>query len=304
MRISTARAWDDALMTNEIELLEVLVAPRSEVIGKTLKQDKFRSKYGLNVVALWQGDRVYRTDVGDIVLRGGEALLVHGPRAKIDLLRTDPDWVVLRVDGTEAFRPRKMWVALPILAISLVAAALSIWPISIVMFTGALAIVLTGCLTMDEAYQAVEWQAVFLVAGMLPVGIALTNTGAAKMVGDAVISLLGGSGPLAVIGGLFLVAMTFEQFIPGGSAVPAVMAPIAVAAAQSLHSDPRAFALVIAIATGTSTMTPFAHPVNVLVLGPGSYHFRDYVRAGLPLVLITFVVVMVALPIFWSIGGS
>ncbi len=304
MQVSPAAAEAEALISENVEWLEVLVAPRSDLIGKTLKEIQFRTKYDASVVALWQGDRAYRTDVGGIVLQGGEALLIQGPRAKIDLLRADPNWIVLQLNGAELFRTRKMRIALAILALTLVVAALNVLPIATVMFLGALAMVFTGCLTMDEAYRAIEWKAVFLVAGMLPVGLALIDTGAAKMVGGAVISLLGGFGPLAVLGGLFLVSMTFEQIVPGGSAVPAVMAPIAIAAAEGLHADPRAFALVIAIATGTSTMTPFAHPVNVLVMGPGNYHFRDYVRAGLPLVFVTFVVVMTVLPLFWHIGGS
>jgi di/tricarboxylate transporter len=303
VRISPAIAWDETLTADEIELSEVLVAPRSGVIGKTLKQAQFRTKYGLNVVALWQSDRVYRTDVGDVVLSGGEALLVHGRQAKIELLRTDPDWIVLRVNGTESFRPRKMWVALLILAISLVTAALSSWPVHAVLFVGALVMVLTGCLTMDEAYQAIEWRAVFLVGGMLPVGIALSNTGAATLLGNSLIQVLGGLGPWMVVAGLFFLSAALNQFIPGGSAVPALLVPIAIAAAGRLGADPRAFALVIAIATGTSMLTPFAHPVNVLVMGPGGYRFRDYVRAGLPVVIITFVVVMVTSSILWNIGG-
>jgi di/tricarboxylate transporter len=166
---------------------------------------------------------------------------------------------------------------------------------------GALAMVLSGCLTIDEAYQSIEWRSVFLVGGMLPVGVALAKTGAAQLLGNAIIAGTGHLGPITTIAGLFLVTMALNQFIPGGSAVPAVLAPIAIAAAQGLGSDPRAFALVIAVATGTSLLTPFAHPVNVFVMGPGGYTARDYLRLGWPLVVITFVVVLVTVPIFWHV---
>jgi di/tricarboxylate transporter len=162
---------------------------------------------------------------------------------------------------------------------------------------------LTGCLSMDEAYQAIDWRSVFLVAGMLPIGIALTNTGAAKLLGDAITQLTSGLGPMAIVAGLFLVTTLLNQFIPGGSAVPAVLVPIVIEAARNVGSDPRAFALVVAIATGTSLLTPFAHPVNVLVMGPGGYHFRDFLRAGLPVVVIVFVIIMITLPIFWHVIG-
>ncbi len=250
---------------------------------------------------MWHGGRLHRTGVGELALRGSETLLVYGPREKLNVLRADEDWIVLATDDTTPVRPAKMGLALAILAAALVAAVVSPWPTAPVLFLGALAMVLTGCLTMDEAYQAIEWRSVFLVGSMLPVGLALSSTGAAKLLGDAITQSLGAAGPLAVVAGLFLVTMALNQFIPGGSAVPAVLVPIGIAAAQGLGSDPRAFALVIAVATGTSMLTPFAHPVNVMVMGPGGYTFRDYVRTGLPLVVTTLIAVLVTLPLFWGV---
>ena len=181
--------------------------------------------------------------------------------------------------------------------------AVSGWPASLVLFIGALTMIMAGSLSMDEAYQAIDWRSVFLVAGMLPVGIALTNTGAAKLLGDTITQVTAPLGPMAVVAGLFIVTTMLNQFIPGGSAVPAVLTPIAIEAAHNVGSDPRAFALVVAIATGTSMLTPFAHPVNVLVMGPGGYHFRDFLRLGLPMVILIFAVVMITLPLFWHVGG-
>ncbi len=302
VRISATAPAEESFKARDAELLEVMVAPRSEVIGKTLKQTQFRAKYGMNVVALWQRNRFFRTDVGDVVLHGGEALLVHGPREKIHMLASDPDWLALRVDGSKRYRPGKMRIALLILAATLTAAAVGPWSVSLVLFLGALGMLLSGCLTMDEAYQAVDWRSVFLVGGMLPVGIALSNTGAAALLGEVLIRILGGMGPGIVAAELFVITAILTQFLPGGSAVPALLAPIAIAAAQQLGADPRAFVLVVAIATGTSMLTPFAHPVNAVIMGPGGYRFRDYVRTGLPVVILVFLVVMLALPIFWNIS--
>jgi di/tricarboxylate transporter len=302
VRISPAVPWDKSLTSGRYKLIEVLVAPRSRAIGRTLKQIQFRLKYGFNVVALWQNDRTYRTDVGDLPLNGGEALLVYGPIYNLELLRSDPDWIVLHVGAPEPSRPGKRKIALPILAVTLLVAALNLWPIHLVLFFGALAMLLTGCLRMEEAYAAIDWRSIFLVGGMLPVGIALANTGAAAMLGDALTGVLGNSGPLTVVALFFLVSALLNQFLPGGSAVPALLVPIAIAAARLTGADPRAYALVIAVATGTSMLTPFAHPVNVLVMGPGGYRFRDYIRAGLPVVLITFLVVMATVSVFWNIG--
>ena len=295
--------WPANMTSKDVELLEVLVAPRSRAIGQTLKQLQFRAKYGLNVVALWRGDRAYRTAFSEFELQGGEALLVHGPSERFKLLQDDADWIVLRLNGGDPARVRKMPLALLILAVSISAVVVSAWPASFVLFIGALAMILTGCLSMDEAYQAIDWRSVFLVAGMLPVGIALANTGAAKLLGNTITQLTVGLGPMAVVAGLFIITTILNQFIPGGSAVPAVLTPIAIEAARNVGSDPRAFALVVAIATGTSMLTPFAHPVNVLVMGPGGYHFRDFLRLGLPVIIIIFVVVMIALPLFWHVIG-
>lgn len=299
-QVSPAEKWPRAT-SNGVEMLEVLPAPHSGVIGQTIKQLQFRNKYNLNIIAVWRNGRSYRTLFSEFPLQGSEVLLVYGPRSQFQLLENDPDWLVLRVSSQGGPQTRKMSLALVILGISLLLAILSDWPIHYIMFTGALCMVLSGCLSMDEAYRAIDWRSVFLVGGMLPVGFALSSTGTAGILGNLITHSLGGHGPLAVVAGLFLVTSAINQFIPGGSAVPAVLTPIAVSAATGLNADPRAFALVVAIATGTSLLTPFAHPVNVLVMGPGGYQFKDYLKAGFPLVLITFAVVLLALPLFWHL---
>ncbi len=287
--------------TADASFSEILVAPRSRVIGQSLRQMDFRGRYGLTVAAMWHAGQLRRTDLGDLVLKGSETLLVFGPREKLDLIRTDPDWILLTTANDGAARPGKMNLAVIILALSLVAAVVTPLPTSVVLFVGALAMVLTGCLTMEDAYQAIEWRSVFLVGSMLPVEVALSSTGAARQIGDLITGSLGTAGPLAVAAGLFMVSMVLNQFIPAGAAVPAVLVPVGIAAAQGLGSDPRAFALVIAIATGTSVLTPFAHPVNVLVMGPGGYSFADYFWAGLPIVVTTFIATLATLPLFWGV---
>ena len=287
--------------TPDAAFSEILVAPRSRVIGRSLRQMDFRGRHGLTVAAMWHSGQLRRTDLGDLVLKGSETLLVYGPRDKLDLIRTDPDWILLTTAQNGAARPGKMTLAVVILALTLVAAVLTPLPTAVVLFVGALAMVLTGCLTMEEAYQAIEWRSVFLVGSMLPVELALSSTGTARQIGDLITSSLGAAGPMAVVAGLFMVSMILNQFIPAGAAVPAVLVPVGIAAAQGLGADPRAFALVIAIATGTSVLTPFAHPVNVLVMGPGGYSFADYFWSGLPIVVTTFVATMLTLPLFWHV---
>jgi di/tricarboxylate transporter len=169
-----------------------------------------------------------------------------------------------------------------------------------VMLGGALAMILTGALSMDDAYQAIEWRSIFLVAGMLPLGTAMTKTGAADLITHGLLAVLGGWGPLAILAGLIVLAVLLNQAM-SGAAVAAVMAPIAIQTAQRIGAEPRAFAMGIALACSFSFLTPLGSPVNILVMGPGGYSFRDYFRVGLPLALILFAVVIGLLPLIWPL---
>jgi di/tricarboxylate transporter len=180
-------------------------------------------------------------------------------------------------------------------------AASGLLPIAVAMMLGALIMVAAGCLTADEAYRSVEWRAVFLVAGMLPAGIALAESGAAEWLGDLLAGALAGWGPLALAGGMFVLATALAQ-VMSGQVTAVVLTPVAVAAAQQVGTDPRSMAMAVALGCGMVFMTPLSHPVNVFVMGPGGYRFRDFVRVGLPLTLLLFLTVLVVLPIFWPLG--
>ncbi len=290
---------NDKLYTNGLMLLEVILAPRSSAAGHTLKDLHFREKYGLNVVAIWRGGHPYRTDVGDLPLRFGDALLVHGSRGAISMLRDDSDFLVL-AEPEVTPRTQKGWLAAGIMVLTLAVAALDLLPISIAMTLGALSMVITGCLTMDEAYRSVEWRAIFLIAGMLPVGIALTKSGAAEWLSQLLVAALADWGPLALTGGLFLLTTLLTQ-VMSGQVSAVVLTPIAVAAAQQMGTDPRAMGMAVAMGCGMVFMTPTSHPVNVFVMGPGGYRFQDFARVGAPLTLLLFVTVMLTLPMAWPL---
>lgn len=290
----------ETLASDSIDLVEVVVAPRSRVVGQTLKEIGFRQKFDLHVIALWRGGRVYRTDVGDIRLHFGDALLVHGLREKMRFLQSEPDFLVLMSDAVQPQRPVKGVLAALIMLSVLVTAAVGWLPIAEAAFAGAVLMVLTRCLTMDEAYQAVEWRAIFLIAGMLPLGLALYETGAGAYLGQTLIEILGERGPLAVLAGIYLLAMLLTQFV-SGQATAVITTPVALGAAAQLGANPYAFAMAAALACSTAFMTPIAHPVNLLVMGPGGYSPRDFLRLGLPLSLICLAVLLLVLPVFWPL---
>ena len=299
LEIQETNNWNGSLSADETLLLEVVLAPRSNAAGYTLKDLRFREKYELSVVAIWRGGRPYRTDVGDMPLRFGDALLVHGPRERVATLRADPDFLVL-AEPEAPPRARKGWLAVAIMALALLAAVSGLLPIGGATLLGALTMVLVGCLTMDEAYRGIEWRVIFLVSGMLPAGIALVSSGAAEWVGQVMVTALAGWGPMALVAGLFLLATLISQVI-SGQVTAVVLTPIAVAAARQTGVNPQSLAMAVAMGCGTVFLTPVSHPVNVFVMGPGGYSFKDFLKAGLPLTLVVFVATMVILPLVWPL---
>ena len=286
-----------------MKLVEIVLAPRSPLLGQTLRQLRFREKYGLNVLAIWRAGWPFRTGHSSMPLQFGDALLLQGPAGQIPLLQTEPDILVL-VKRTIPIDKHKALLAGLVMLVTLVSAALSPYPTGEVMLAGALLMVLLRILDMDQAYRAVEWKSVFLVAGMLPLGTALTKTGAAALFGNALLSLLGSSGVLILLTGLVALTILLTQ-VMNGAAVAAIMAPIAIQLAQHTPGmDPRSLAMAVALATSVAFITPLGHPVNILVMGPGGYKFTDYTRVGLLLTIIIFVVIILFLPIFWPLGGN
>ncbi len=163
---------------------------------------------------------------------------------------------------------------------------------------GATLMVLTRCLTMEDAYRFIEWPAVFLIAGMLPLGIAMERTGAARFLADGVVGAAGEFGPRAVLAGIFLLTSLATQVIPTAALV-VLMSPIAINTAMDLEVSPLPFMMTVAMAASASLSSPVSHPANTLVMGPGGYRFIDYVRVGLPLTLVVFVLVVLLVPVLW-----
>ena len=284
-----------------LTVVEAMLSPRSRLIGETLRSSHFREKYGMNVLAIWRRDEEIIIGLADVSLEFGDALLLQGPREKFAVMRDDPDLILLMQREVAAITvPGKGRAALLIVLAALILAIFLPDLTGAIMLGGALAMMLTGILTTEQAYASIGWKTVFLVAGILPMGIALTKTNAAAIIAGGIISALGPLGPLALLAGLFLVTMFFVQAI-NGAAVAAIIGPIAIQVAQQTDVNPRALTMGVALATSMAFITPLGHPVNILVMSPGGYGFRDFVKIGLPLTLILFIVVMIVLPIFWQL---
>lgn len=291
----------DDLETSQLGLGEVVLSPHTTLADKTLHQIHFREKFGLNVLAIWRGARAYRSNLREIKLRFGDALLVYGPRKNLKILGREPDFIVLTEAAQETPRLEKAPLAAMVMAAVLLPAILNWLPISIAAVTGAVLMVLFGCLTMEEAYRFIEWRAVFLIAGMLPLGIAMESNGAANFLAEAVVSIAGSLGPLAVIAGLYLLATLSTQVMPN-PAVAVLLAPIALNTANTMGFSPHTLMMAVALATSASFLSPVAHPANILIMGPGGYRFSDYLKVGIPFSIAILLVTIILLPIVWPLN--
>jgi len=292
---------ENALESERVGLVEAVLSPHTTLVGQTLHQVGFREKYGMNVLALWRQGQTYRSDLRDMALRFGDALLLYGPREKQNALERDPDFLVLAEEVPEAPRRDKAPLAVLVMATVLLTVTLGWLTIPIAAVMGATLMVLTGCLRMEEAYHYIEWKAVFLIAGMLPLGIAMEHSGAARFLAESMVTVVGQLGPMAVLAGLFIVTALAAQVIPT-HAVAVLMAPIAFNIAGDMSISPYTAAMVVAFSTSASFLLPVGHPANVLIMGPGGYRFSDYAKVGAPLTLVVLIVVVLTAPIFWPLA--
>jgi di/tricarboxylate transporter len=289
-----------SLETGEIIMAEVVLAPRSLLAGKTLREINFRKKYGVTVLAIWREGRAYRTNLHNMPLRFGEALLLYGKREKIELIGNEDDFILLTDTMPQQLRTHKAMTAVLVMAAILIPVLAGFIPLAISAVIGIALMVLTGCLKMEEAYRAIDWRSVFLIAGLLPLGAAMQQTGAATLMAEGVVELFGGFGKWGILVGLYLLTIISTLAIPPAALV-VVMSPVALQAAASFDISPHSIMMAIAIAAAGSFLSPISHPANLLVMGPGGYRFTDYIKLGLPLSLVVMVIVILLLPVFWPL---
>lgn len=287
----------ESLETDEVGLGEVVVAPRSELAGRTLKELEFRQRYALNVVAIWRQGRPRRTWLADLPLEFGDALLVQGPRDRIRILRQNPNFISL--DEPEAPRTSRMPIALIAAGALIALGASGIVPVGLAALLAAGIVVIGGCVTAEEAFEAVDWPTVIVTGALLPLGIALHRTGAATAFAGAVVSLAG-NGAVTALVIVFAIALVIGHFVPS---VPAtiLMAPIALGTATALGANPVPFMITVASATSVTLLTPLSHPISLMVMAPGGYRFGDYTRVGAPLALLLGAALLAVVAILWTL---
>ena len=283
-----------------VTLLEIMPAPRSKAAGKNLKELDFRRRYGFTAVALRRMERSYRTNVGDMPLLMGDTLLVIGPRSRINELRKDMDFIVLQPSLSDQPLETERAIFTSAVVIGAILASLIGFPVYLAMLLGAIIVILSGIITMEEAYQSVEWQAIFLIGGMYAVSLAMVQTGLAAIFGSAMVDSTAAFGPLGLVAGAYWLTAILTQ-IMGGQVTALVTGPIAISAAIHIGTNTHAIAVATAIGCSASFFTPIAHPVNILMIAPANYTFGDFIRIGWRLTLVCFVMLMIGMALFWRL---
>ena len=279
-------------------LVEAVVALNTGLDGMTLKDLRFRNTFGATVLAIRHRGQILREKVGSTPLRGGDALLIEVRRDRLEQLKQNGAFVLVSEVGLPEFRYKKMLPAALIVGGVVAAAALNILPIVVSAIVGCVLLVLSGCITLEEAYRSIEWRIIFLLAGVLTLGIALEKTGAARLISASMISTIGIWGPVALVSGLFFLTMMLTN-VMSNNASAALLAPIAIATAQSIGANPRPFLMAVTFAASLSFMTPVGYQTNTLIYGPGQYKFADFLRVGTPLTIIFWLLATFLIPYIW-----
>ena len=285
------------LSREDTGILEAIIAPRSAFEGHSLSEVNFREKYGANVIGIWREGETISTGVGKVNLKIGDMLLIQGKWSKLNLLKNDPDLIVTSTTETFSHEKKKPH-AFVILLLGVAATVLDILPVSIAMLSAAILMVITKILTMEQAYKSVEWKMIFLMAGILPLGTAMEKTGAASLIGSSVMSPIADIGIVPLVIAIFVITVIFCSAIPN-IASAAIIGAIAIEAGVSHGFDPHILMLAVAYGASTAFITPVSQQSNMLVMGAGGYTFRDFLKVGMPLTIITGIAVTLLLILFY-----
>ncbi len=289
---------ESVIMSDDLGIVEATIAPRSGAAGKTIAELRFQELYGLQVLSIWREGEAIHAGLPTIPLKFGDALLLQGPTEKIQLFGQNRDFVTLSASAQVERRTKKAPYAIGALLLMIAFVVTGYQPIHVAAFTAAVMVVLTGAITMEEAYRAVEWRAIFLVAAILPVGIAMERTGAAALMSQGVTDIAGPFGPYAVLAGLLLLSSALSQCLDGAPAV-VLLTPVALSTAAALGIEARPIMMGVSLAASAAFMTPFSHKANLLVMGAGGYKVTDYLKVGTPLTIILLVALTFLVPVFF-----
>jgi di/tricarboxylate transporter len=279
-------------------LAEVIVPPRSPVIGRSLRQLNFRNRYGLPVLGIQRHGTAFHEAMRDAVLAPGDILLVSGTATELRQLHQTGDLALLGTLALPAKRLRKLKYSLPIILGVVLLAAFNVMPILVSALIGVAAMFVTGCITPDEAYEEIDWMVIVLLGSIIPLGLAMQNTGTAALIAARLLAVTQPLGLFGVLAMFYLLTSLLTELISNNAAA-VVLAPIAIAVAGALDASPMPFIIAVMFAASNSFMTPIGYQTNTFIYGPGGYRFSDFVRVGAPLNVLMLIVATLVIPIFF-----
>ena len=280
------------------QLVQTVIAPGSELVGRTLADVEFRDRFGAVVLSIWRQDAWLDQEMSTIKLRAGDVLVLEGSEEALERVQRERHFLMLVPFQGELRLRRKARLAGLIMLLTVLAAAFNILSIEVAAVTGAAAMVLTRCLTGRQAYRAIDARIYVFIAGALPLGTAMQATGASELFAGWLHAAIGGWSQPLILLTLFSVVAVLTQFM-SDAATTALFAPVAVALAQALGQAPEAFVVTVAMASVAAFLTPIGHHGNLLIYAPGRYHFADFVRVGAPLTVLIALIVAFLAPLVW-----
>ncbi|HMJ05457.1 MAG TPA: SLC13 family permease [Chthoniobacterales bacterium] len=287
------------LESSEMRIAEVLLTPQSELPGRTLRDANFRQYYGLTALAIYRHGQSLRDRVGDTVLRAGDLLLVQGEGPRIDGLRSHPGLSLLGELSEPLYHPRKGLLTVVLFGAAVLIGGLGWLPLSVAFLSAAVLTVLMRCISVERAYEFVDWRLLVLIGGMTAFGTAMEKTGAASYLAGLIVQWFAPFGVLSILSGFFILTIILTQPMSNAAAALVVL-PVAIKAAHQMGANERTFAIGIMLAASISFVTPF-EPSCILVYGPGKYRFLDYVKVGAGLTAVLAVTVLLTLQFFWPL---
>ena len=289
----------ESFSPNNAGIMETIITPRSELVGNTLRSFSFRKKNGVTPLAIFREDKTFVGDISTMALHAGDALLLQGPWEQFHYLKERTDLAFTEEVQGEILRTDKVKFAVGSLVLALIMILGFHVQLSIALLTGAMGMVLTKVLSIDEAYDSVDWMTVFLLGGLIPLGIAFEKTGAAKLIAETIMGGLGTVSPLILLS-VIAILTSFFTLVASNVGATVLMVPLAMNMASAAGADPRVAALVVAVACSNTFILP-THQVNALIMRPGGYRTKDYFRAGAGMTILYLVVMMAAIALFYGL---
>jgi len=289
---------DEDFKKEELILTEVIISPNSNLVGKTIKSAKFRNVFKANALALRHRGQLYNLDFSNTPLSAGDAILIEIRKENYEEVKNNPNFVIVADIDLPKFRKSKIIPALLIISGIVITASLEVLPIMISAIIGSILLIITKCITLEETYQSIEWKVIFLLGGIISLGVALEKTGAALFISNHMVSVLGGLGPIAIVAAFYLLTSLLTETM-SNNATAILLAPIAITTAITMGVNPKPFLMAVTFAASASFMTPVGYQTNTMIYGVGQYKFADFIKVGFPLNLIFWILATILIPVFF-----